>query len=115
MRIEQVTATAYTVPTDAAEADGTLAWDSTGIVIVTITADDQSGIGWTYGPRACAWIVRDVLHDALVGGEPWDIPKLHSAMVAACRNLGQAGVASYAVSAVDVALWDLKAKILQVP
>jgi L-alanine-DL-glutamate epimerase-like enolase superfamily enzyme len=44
-----------------------------------------------------------------------DVPSANRAMVDACRNLGYPGVAASAVSAVDVALWDLKARLLDVP
>lgn len=46
-RVEEVVATAYTIPTDRPESDGTLEWGSTTIVVVEATAGDQTGIGYT--------------------------------------------------------------------
>jgi L-alanine-DL-glutamate epimerase-like enolase superfamily enzyme len=99
-------ATAYTIPCDAPESDGTFEWDSTTIVIVR--ADE--GLGYTYGPAVLADLIRGPLA-AVVCEEP---VAAFDAMVAAIRNMGPWGLAMYAVSAVDVALWDRKARRLGV-
>ncbi|MGH3626316.1 MAG: enolase C-terminal domain-like protein [Sciscionella sp.] len=115
MKIDGVDVSAYTVPTDAAEADGTLHWDSTTLVLVRLRAGGQVGMGWTYGPPACASVVRDQLSPVILGGDPLDIPRCCQAMVVATRNASRPGVVGYAISAVDIALWDLKATLLGVP
>ncbi|NMN99069.1 enolase C-terminal domain-like protein [Antrihabitans stalactiti] len=113
-RVDDVDVTAYTVPTDAPEGDGTLSWDSTTIVVVRIRAGDQVGTGWTYGPVACATAIRDLLADIVIGRDALDIGAAFDAMVRAVRNAGRPGAIGYAISAVDVALWDLKARLLGV-
>ncbi len=113
--IESVQATAYTVPTDAPEGDGTAQWDATTMVVVQAAAGGQVGTGWTYGAGACAQIVWDQLADVVVGRDADAVPGCWSAMVAAVRNATRAGAVGYAISAVDVALWDLKARLLGVP
>jgi L-alanine-DL-glutamate epimerase-like enolase superfamily enzyme len=113
--IEAIDVSVYTVPTEAPEADGTLAWDSTTMVLVQAHAEGFTGTGWTYGPPACAHLVTDVLSDAVLGGEVLDVGAAFTAMVAAVRNAGRYGAAGYAISAVDIALWDLKARVLAVP
>lgn len=115
MKIDSIDAAVYTVPTDAHEADGTLEWDATTMVLVHARAGGIEGIGWTYGPPACAAVVRDQLRDEVVGWDVFDIPRCFHAMVAATRNAYRPGVVGYAISAVDIALWDLKAKVLQLP
>jgi L-alanine-DL-glutamate epimerase-like enolase superfamily enzyme len=105
----------YTIPTDAPEADGTLAWDSTTMVLVQARAGGSVGTGWTYGSPACATIVRDQLAAAVVGRDAMDIGGAFDAMVKAIRNAGRPGAVGYAISAVDVALWDLKARLLDLP
>lgn len=113
--IRKIVAAAYTIPTDAPESDGTLAWDATTLVLVKIDAGGQTGTGYGYADTATAVLIRDKLapllltHDALAINACWDD------MVAAIRNLGRPGICSMAVSAVDTALWDLKAKLLNVP
>jgi L-alanine-DL-glutamate epimerase-like enolase superfamily enzyme len=105
----------YEVPTDRPEADGTLAWSSTTVVVVRITADHTEGLGWTYAGPGCRSVVRDKLATVVLGADPMDVPRLNEAMVRACRNLGRPGIVSCAISAVDVALWDLKARLLDLP
>ncbi|MGI8768325.1 MAG: enolase C-terminal domain-like protein [Propionibacteriaceae bacterium] len=114
-RITSLTANVYTVPTERPEADGTATWNSTTMIIVTVAAGDTKGVGWTYGPAAVADVVTDTFHDIVVGTDPCAIPGTWAAMVAAVRNSTRAGVCGYAVSAVDVALWDLKARLADLP
>ncbi|MGE5615639.1 MAG: enolase C-terminal domain-like protein [Bacillota bacterium] len=103
---------AYTIPTDAPESDGTLEWDSTTLVVVSLEAAGCQGTGYTYADSATATLVHDRLLPLLQGRDPLDIPALFVAMARAIRNLGRPGIASMAISGVDNALWDLKAKIL---
>jgi hypothetical protein len=51
----------YTVPTDGPESDGRLEWTSTTIIIVEVAAGGVSGLGYTYGHKATAALVSDVL------------------------------------------------------
>lgn len=114
--IASVEARIYTVPTEVPEADGTLAWTSTTMVLVRARAEDGTlGTGWTYGAPACARIVEDTLAEIVRGRDALDVSGAFDAMVKAVRNVGRPGVAGYAISAVDVALWDLKARVLGVP
>ncbi len=105
----------YQIPTDAPESDGTYIWDKTTLVLVELTAGDQHGIGYTYADTATATLIRDLLAPLVEGRDAFDIPAIWSAMVGAIRNLGRPGIASMAIAAVDVALWDLKARLLNVP
>ena len=113
--VEKLACAVYTVPTDRPEADGTLAWDHTTLVLVRIGGAGHEGIGWTYATGACKGVVDDVLADAVVGMDAGDVPRALETMVRACRNFGRPGVTSSAISAVETALWDLKARILGVP
>src|SRR5690242_4531248 len=113
--IQDVAAAVYVIPTDAPEADGTLAWDKTTLVLVTAQASGEEGTGWTYAARAAASVVTDVLADVVLGRNAFDIPGASEAMARAVRNIGRPGVAATAISAVDVALWDLKARLLGLP
>ena len=106
---------AYTIPTDFSEADGTLEWNSTTIIIVTLVAENKKGIGYTYATTASARIIQDLLFPLLQNKNPLDIPILREKMYGAIRNNGRYGICSMAISAVDNALWDLKAKLLNVP
>jgi L-alanine-DL-glutamate epimerase-like enolase superfamily enzyme len=114
-KIARVSAAAFRFPTDAPEADGTMAWDATTLVLVEIEAGGKTGLGYSYADAAAAAIANEVLASVIAGQDASAIPKLWHAMIAAVRNIGWRGVAACAISAVDVALWDLKARLLDVP
>lgn len=110
--IEDLAATAYTVPTERPESDGTLEWDSTTIVVVEAAAGGRRGLGYTYGHAAVAGLVRSALAPVVEGADPLAPPRAWAAMQRAVRNLGRQGLCAMAISAVDIALWDLRAKLL---
>jgi L-alanine-DL-glutamate epimerase-like enolase superfamily enzyme len=113
--VDRVTCAAYTVPTEQPEADGTLTWSATTVVTVHVGAGNDTGLGFTYGPTACARLVDELLAEVIRGADPMDVPGSWTAMVRAIRNAGRPGIASMAIAAVDVALWDLKARLLDLP
>jgi L-alanine-DL-glutamate epimerase-like enolase superfamily enzyme len=107
---------AFEFPTPSGpESDGTLTWDKTTAVTVEITAAGQTGLGWAYSHQAIASLITHTLLPAIDGRSAFDVPGCWEAMVRACRNLGRPGLVSQAIAAVDIALWDLKARILDVP
>lgn len=113
--VAAITAAAYTVPTDAPEADGTFAWDSTTIVVVDATAGGVTGVGYTYGPPSLVSLIAEMLEPAVRGMDALAVPACAEAMARALRNAGQAGAGAYAQSAVDCALWDLSARLRDLP
>jgi L-alanine-DL-glutamate epimerase-like enolase superfamily enzyme len=113
--IERLEVTAYTVPTDAPESDGTYEWDRTTMVIVELAAGDEHGLGFTYADTSCVTVVRQALAELVVGQDAFDVIGTWSKMVGRVRNLGRPGVAATAISAIDGALWDLKARLLGLP
>lgn len=110
--VDRIGVRVYQIPTDAPESDGTLAWDSTTMVLVEAEASGERGLGYTYATSAAGRLVADVLADAVLGGNALETGRHRNVMVRAVRNLGRPGMASTAISAVDVALWDLKARLL---
>jgi L-alanine-DL-glutamate epimerase-like enolase superfamily enzyme len=113
--VRDLTVSVFTVPTDQPEADGTLSWTETTLVVVEPVAADTTGLGWTYAAGACATLIEDILRDVVIGTDALDVPGTWQRMVRRCRNLGRPGIVSMAVAAVDIALWDLKAKLLGLP
>jgi L-alanine-DL-glutamate epimerase-like enolase superfamily enzyme len=113
--IEQIRVSAFRIPTDAHESDGTFEWDATTLVLVEATAADTAGIGFTYADTSTAQLIHDSLGKIVAGIDAMDIPRAWIAMVQAIRNLGRPGIASMAISAIDNALWDLKARLLNLP
>lgn len=110
-----VRAHAFRFPTDAPEADGTIAWDATTMVVVHIEAGSARGMGYSYADSAAVSVVNNVLAEVIIGSDPCAIPMLWSEMVGAVRNIGWRGIAACAISAVDMALWDLKARLVGLP
>jgi L-alanine-DL-glutamate epimerase-like enolase superfamily enzyme len=109
----KVSARAYTVPTEAPESDGTLEWDSTTIVVVEVGGGGERGLGYTYSDAAAAQVVDSVLAPCVEGGDPMAPPAVWARMRRAVRNLGCQGIAAMAIAAVDIAIWDLRAKLLE--
>ncbi len=115
-KIEAVDIRAYKVPTlDPVESDGTLEWTSTTMVYVEVRGGGQSGIGYTYADVSAGKAIESMLRDKLVGKDAMDTGARWAEMGAAVRNNGRGGICSMAISAVDVALWDLKGKLLGTP
>ncbi|MGA5016158.1 mandelate racemase [Streptomyces vinaceus] len=113
--VEHLSVSVYRVPTDLPGGDATLAWDATTLVLVEVTAAGHTGLGWTYGSAATAPVVRDELSGLVTGHDAFDVPAAGDRMSRAVRNTGRPGIAAGAISAVDTALWDLKARLLGLP
>jgi L-alanine-DL-glutamate epimerase-like enolase superfamily enzyme len=118
VRIDSIDVHAFEVPTDGPdgkEQDGTLEWNSTTIVLVQVHAGGRTGLGYTYGDVSAASFTESKLIGLLQGGYVTSPPALWHLMGRQIRNAGRPGVGAMAVSAVDVALWDLKARLLELP
>lgn len=112
--IRQVLAAAYRIPTDRPEADGTLAWDATTLVAVHVSAGRHRGFGYTYTSAAAVPLVREFATH-VVGTDALAVEATWNRLVRNARNLGVSGVVASAISAIDAALWDLKAKLFDLP
>ncbi len=114
-RIEHVRVRVFDLPTLVQpETDGTAAWRSTTMVLVELAAGGVTALGYSYVHAAAAKLAEDVLADCVRGASAFDIPDLHGRMIRAVRNQGLPGIAACAISAFDIALWDLKARLLDV-
>ncbi len=113
--VEAVQVSAYEVPTDEPESDGTADWSSTTIVVVEVRAGGKDGLGYTYAPAAAGKLVEEKLAEVVEGLDAFAIAEVWEAMGAAIRNAGRPGIGFCAISAVDLALWDLKARLLELP
>ena len=113
--IERVIASAFRIPADAPEADGTIAWDHTTLIVAEVFAGGTVGLGYTYAAAEAAHLIKTVLGNILVGEDAFAIPRVWDKMCGAVRNLGARGVCANAIAALDIALWDLKARCLGQP
>ena len=113
--IEALSARAFEVPTDRPEADGTMSWNSTTLVLVEVAAGGRSGIGYTYSDRSIVALIAGKLASIVRGIDALAPEAAWRAMQRAVRNMGREGLAANAISAVDCALYDLKARLLDLP
>jgi L-alanine-DL-glutamate epimerase-like enolase superfamily enzyme len=113
--IEDLQAQAYRFPTPCPESDGTLTWEATTMVLARVRGGDVEGLGWTYADPGCVPVITGPMAEVIVGRPLLDVPARWLAMQQRFRNLGRPGLASCALSAVDIALWDAAAQHLDVP
>ena len=113
--VESLEVSTFTVPTEEPESDGTAEWDSTTIVVVEARAGEQTGLGYTYAPAAAGKLVDEKLGELVRGRDALAVAECWEAMAVALRNAGRPGIGFCALSAVDLALWDLKARLLGLP
>jgi L-alanine-DL-glutamate epimerase-like enolase superfamily enzyme len=115
VEVDSLAVSAYTIPTDEPESDGTFEWDSTTVVVVEASGGDETGLGYTYGPRAVGVLVEELLAEVAAGADAGAPVAVWHAAGARLRNAGRPGIGFMAVSALDLALWDLKARLLELP
>lgn len=106
---------AFQIATDQPEQDGTADWDSTFVVLVELSAAGVTGLGFSYASAAAAHVAKDLVEKVVLHQDAFDIPSIHSKMDRLSRNWGRPGLVSSAISAVDICLWDLKARLLDQP
>jgi L-alanine-DL-glutamate epimerase-like enolase superfamily enzyme len=113
--IKSVSASAYTIPTDAPEADEAFAWNSTTLVLAEVHAGGKTGIGYSYTDTAAVGLINGILAEAVVDLDALHIPLAHEVMLRRIRNIGRAGLAATEIAVAGSALWDLKGKLLDLP
>lgn len=84
------------------------------IITVIELADGSSGTGYTYtggkGGTAIRAMINSDLSPALIGKNGSDIDGLFDFMEWHIHYVGRGGISSFAISAIDIALWDIKCK-----
>jgi L-alanine-DL-glutamate epimerase-like enolase superfamily enzyme len=113
--VERFDVSVFIVPTDSPESDGTLHWDKTTMVLVEVHGGGHTGLGYTYADASAATLIHSVLSEVVKGSDAMAVTDTYLEMWKRVRNLGRPGICSAAISAVDCALWDLKARLLNLP
>ncbi|MGZ4319802.1 MAG: enolase C-terminal domain-like protein [Gaiellaceae bacterium] len=113
--VERLDVSAYEIPTEEPESDGTLEWDSTTVVVVEAHGGDETGLGYTYAPAAAGKLIEEKLAEEVEGSDALAPAGTWERLGRALRNAGRPGIGSMALAAVDIALWDLKARLLELP
>lgn len=90
--------------------------DVLGTVVVELEAADGTvGFGVSTGGAMAAWMIEHHLARFILGQSPWQNEKIWDQMYRATLYYGRKGLAMNAISAVDLALWDLLGRIRQEP
>jgi len=106
----------YEIPTATPlEADATLSWGKTILVVVEADSAGKTGLGYAYATRAAAELIHATLAKEVIGAPAFDIPLIRQKLIRLIRDHGRSGIAAMAISMIDSALWDLKARILDLP
>lgn len=120
-RIAQVTARLFNVPLDEVLVDAKHGSHSHfHLITATVTLEDgREGTGYTYsggrGGHATAAMITHDLAPFLVGHDVEDVEALYEAMQWHMHYVGRGGILSFAISAVDIALWDLRCRAVGQP
>lgn len=114
MSIDKLEVKYFEIPTETPERDGTLEWLSTGLVTLELYSGSHKGLGYTYADRATASFLVEHALPYLKGKDESQHFLMLDVLKRKYRNLGNAGVTSMALSAVDIALWDLRASVLNI-
>jgi L-alanine-DL-glutamate epimerase-like enolase superfamily enzyme len=83
-------------------------------VVVQLSCGEHTGLGYTYCHPAAGQVIESKLAALLEESNPLMPQQAWAQIQVQARQLGHAGIAAMAIFAVDIALWDLKAKLLGV-
>ena len=86
LSVREVQARAYTIPTDAPEADGTFSWKATSAVVAQVRAGSETGLGYSYAAPAAAALIADTLADVVCGGDALSPPAAWSGCARLCAT-----------------------------
>jgi L-alanine-DL-glutamate epimerase-like enolase superfamily enzyme len=124
-RIRHVSLSSVTLPLDVPVSDAKVLtgrqkpMTEIAFLFAEITTEDgHEGTGFSYSKRAggpAQYAHAKEVGDNLIGQDPSDIGKVYDTLLWAGASVGRSGVATQALAAVDVALWDLKAKRAGLP
>ena len=96
--VTKLEVSAYKIPTDATEADGTAKWNSTTLILVQIKAGGKTGIGYSYATVATAFFINTELKELIIGKNAFDIPGINLFLTQQIRNSGTCGITMMAIS-----------------
>jgi hypothetical protein len=85
--IASLQVSAYKVPTDGPESDGTYEWNATTLVVIELSVGDSTGIGYTYADTSTALLIRDQLREVTLEKDALNVTANWAAMVRSIRNL----------------------------
>ena len=119
MRVHSVETSYYRLPLPESGDAGHGRLTHEELILVRVGADDLAGLGYAYtigrGGRAIQALIEHDLAPLLLGQEADDPAAVWARLWSALLYVGRGGLASFAIAALDVALWDLKGQALGQP
>ncbi len=120
MRVTEVLATTAVIPLRNVTSFSTRTVNERHYTLVKVRTDAESeGVGFCYCGNGAGWVVttlvRDLLAKQVVGRDPHDTDAIWDAMYRDALLMGRRGAVLRAMSAIDIALWDIKAKAASLP
>lgn len=118
-RIKNVKASLLASPVQTGFQDATRKVETVGMCVVQVTTEQGlTGIGVTYhevGGEAIKELIEKYFAPKLIDRDPFQTEAIWEELFHYARGVGRKGLSFCALSAVDIALWDLKGKILDLP
>ncbi len=119
MKITDVQAHILAIPMEERDFPARWSWMNFNQIIVVIRTDEGiTGYGEAFGygvPQATASVINQVLKPMLVGSDPAQIAALSDRMYRQTHIYGRYGITTFAISGVDIALWDILGKCAGLP
>lgn len=97
------------------DAINTLPTAMTYMFLYVLTDEGITGLSITYGGSLAKALIEDLLKPVVVGEDPINSERIWEKMYWATLQYGRRGAAITAISTVDIAVWDLKGKIFNLP
>ncbi len=118
MRIERIDALAVSIPLPQPVADAVRRITHQDHLIVKVRAEGLEGLGFALGydgSRAMLELIDAIFRPLLVGADALEAEHLWAEMYRQSIQAGRRGAALRAISAIDIALWDLRGKAAGLP
>jgi L-alanine-DL-glutamate epimerase-like enolase superfamily enzyme len=120
MRIEHIEATTYRIPPSVPWEDATHVMTGLEFVVTTVTTDNGlKGVGFGYttgvGGTAIEALINDYFANMLVGKDPQRVEEIWKFMYGQVHRCGTGGINTFAIAAIDIALWDILGKFYNQP
>lgn len=118
MKVDKIETFYIPVKPDQDVSDSTWKLETMGYVVVRITTEDGiTGFGYTYdvAGEAVRELITKTMSRVVVGRNPFETEAIWTDVMNLMRGVGRKGLVLCALSIIDIALWDIKGKAMDMP